>query len=1380
MKLKGLHQRLRLPSLLWGGASVLILGACGPKTTGNNPINFAEVTAQGELPGSSINDQDALASDVDANKRLKELLEEETAARISADGALKLSIDAITERIDSLEAELRSKIAELESTDDELREMIIKETADRISDVQKLKQDIANLKEKVEDYKIKLEDKQIELAEELKKTNQRITDEEMARKELEKKLADTKADLEKSNQELADKLEQRLNDRIDQIEADLEKTNEQLAEEQKARAELESELADAKSSLQKSINDKAKELKDLLAAEKIDLENKIAENKKLIDSEREARLALDLEIDQVQSDLEQSQIEMEARLKAEFNGEIARLEQELDDFKLYAAMTYATKEELKTLSLAVENLNLIARLLNDKIDANDKNLDEKIAAAVADATEDLSAQISAVSADVDSIRNDLNDHIASFNKTVNDLYAKIIAESDAVKQMALKLDAENDASRAKLAERLKGVEKQTAGLIFFVLKTKASLVKKIRQLEAEDAALSAEIKEARGEAAAKLAAAIAEQDQLRLKLQQKVASMAIDLEKASKTSQAAYDLALANKNSVRDLRGDLEAAKDEFSNELKALESRMNKRLKKVKVYAESLTKDLSAEVRQQFTEINGRVGELEQRVLGTEKALGMIFSDRLSMVEAKELESAIAADKQALAARLKEFAVALAQFEKNFIDVIDPILKQNGIDVDAFENAFAALAVGAECAGNPTTADSFASVQGKEFFFHLSRQYVHLLFSGIRSSKPSNDAIFQGLMGIPNDESLAPLVVAGMTGPYSISAEGACHEKITSWSRGVLLGDGASSKSLRAGLQNSAPLLQALVVMYEKAKQIESASSSIYSNILSYFVADFGSEALAIRYLTTAGDDQATKVSSLAALILEVSAHHSEIAEIKVNRERFIALARELAEVKASAQGNSAIIDQFQSDLAELNKAVAELSATVDSFQAELKTLKSAQMDSFSLISAIAARLGYDDLVAATADSAARAGVDIDESLAAMPASCVAAQHFYNHATDKNLAVTRCESNLTYFDKPLSYSELTRCAIHGNYGTGSGSYTWGNQSNTKNGWLTKNRKSGGHKVGNGLRINHFDPTDTQAIALASRSAGSVYPQDGQSTFVLRVFGRAAKFKIDVTSMAKESYKPYSVTVDASTFQAAGGDGQVVYEIPLPKAIQRLGGCRWDREIKVVALDENDVAGDRSCLHRFHTFSPIVFNLGGDAMVNTIDPEDSEVKFDLDANGLRERLGWVGKGAGLLALDLNGNGKIDDGRELFGEATKIAKTGERASDGYLALAQYDSNADQMIDGKDAVFSKLKLWVDLNQNGKSESHELKTMKELGIKAMAVSYKEVAEDKQIQSKHGREANIVKFESRYWGPKQCGIEGCASYDVFFGSTESTFAFN
>lgn len=64
---------------------------------------------------------------------------------------------------------------------------------------------------------------------------------------------------------------------------------------------------------------------------------------------------------------------------------------------------------------------------------------------------------------------------------------------------------------------------------------------------------------------------------------------------------------------------------------------------------------------------------------------------------------------------------------------------------------------------------------------------------------------------------------------------------------------------------------------------------------------------------------------------------------------------------------------------------------------------------------------------------------------------------------------------------------------------------------------------------------------------------------------------------------------------------------------------------------------------------------------------------------------------------GLLAIDLNHDGKINNGSELLGNSTRLAD-GSLARDGWQALAQYDDNADGIIDAKDAVFNDLRVWV----------------------------------------------------------------------------------
>lgn len=84
----------------------------------------------------------------------------------------------------------------------------------------------------------------------------------------------------------------------------------------------------------------------------------------------------------------------------------------------------------------------------------------------------------------------------------------------------------------------------------------------------------------------------------------------------------------------------------------------------------------------------------------------------------------------------------------------------------------------------------------------------------------------------------------------------------------------------------------------------------------------------------------------------------------------------------------------------------------------------------------------------------------------------------------------------------------------------------------------------------------------------------------------------------------------------------------------------------------------------------------------------------------------------------MLALDRNGNGLIDNGRELFGNNT-LLRNGQTAADGYAALREQDSNGDGLLDSRDANWTSLRLWRDLNQDGRSQAGELFSLDSLDI-------------------------------------------------------------
>jgi hypothetical protein len=133
--------------------------------------------------------------------------------------------------------------------------------------------------------------------------------------------------------------------------------------------------------------------------------------------------------------------------------------------------------------------------------------------------------------------------------------------------------------------------------------------------------------------------------------------------------------------------------------------------------------------------------------------------------------------------------------------------------------------------------------------------------------------------------------------------------------------------------------------------------------------------------------------------------------------------------------------------------------------------------------------------------------------------------------------------------------------------------------------------------------------------------------------------------------------------------------------------------------------------------------SPVILDLDGDG-VETIASGDGAY-FDHDGNGFAEQTGWAASDDGILVMDRNNDGIINDGRELFGSET-ILSNGQRASNGFEALSELDDNHDGKIDASDAAFANLKVWQDIDGDGYSTSDELKSLSELGIESINTGY------------------------------------------------------
>ncbi|WP_094605194.1 hypothetical protein SPSIL_032660 [Sporomusa silvacetica DSM 10669] len=98
---------------------------------------------------------------------------------------------------------------------------------------------------------------------------------------------------------------------------------------------------------------------------------------------------------------------------------------------------------------------------------------------------------------------------------------------------------------------------------------------------------------------------------------------------------------------------------------------------------------------------------------------------------------------------------------------------------------------------------------------------------------------------------------------------------------------------------------------------------------------------------------------------------------------------------------------------------------------------------------------------------------------------------------------------------------------------------------------------------------------------------------------------------------------------------------------------------------------------------------PLVINF--DAPAAKLTP--TKYSFDIDSDGVADQISFTGPGSGFLALDANGDGKINNGQELFGP---------ESGNGFSDLAAYDSDGNNWIDENDAIYEKLRIWTKDDQ------------------------------------------------------------------------------
>jgi len=182
------------------------------------------------------------------------------------------------------------------------------------------------------------------------------------------------------------------------------------------------------------------------------------------------------------------------------------------------------------------------------------------------------------------------------------------------------------------------------------------------------------------------------------------------------------------------------------------------------------------------------------------------------------------------------------------------------------------------------------------------------------------------------------------------------------------------------------------------------------------------------------------------------------------------------------------------------------------------------------------------------------------------------------------------------------------------------------------------------------------------------------------------------------------------------------------------------------------------------------TCSPIILDIGEEGFHLT--SAGNGVVFDISGDGHPIQIAWTDFRFRNAFLALPGpDGLVHNGKELFGNFTPQPESPH--PNGFRALAVYDrpengGNGNGEIDDGDAVFSKLRLWIDSNHDGICQPNELHTLSELGVSSISLQYR-------LSKYEDQYGNIFRYRSRVNSgePSNEAQVGKVAFDVFLATT-------
>jgi hypothetical protein len=194
-------------------------------------------------------------------------------------------------------------------------------------------------------------------------------------------------------------------------------------------------------------------------------------------------------------------------------------------------------------------------------------------------------------------------------------------------------------------------------------------------------------------------------------------------------------------------------------------------------------------------------------------------------------------------------------------------------------------------------------------------------------------------------------------------------------------------------------------------------------------------------------------------------------------------------------------------------------------------------------------------------------------------------------------------------------------------------------------------------------------------------------------------------------------------------------------------------GATWKSNIYDVQTGK---AWDTTLASTLGRRDPVYLDTNRDGKLNV--EGGKRIRFDINGDGLMDTVHeWNTKDAQLV-YDANGNGKIDNGREIMNETSITGKQNAYKNGWEKARDIFDKDKNGIVDG--AELDKAKFWTDANGNGKVDDGEMKTAKEMNIVSIDTKNGKFVTKEKVGEMHGFTGG---WGARFGGGWGGGWGGC-----------------